>query len=132
MYARSGEEMDMSNISLVQIINGTESAGAFNNLETSADDVMIGARGATNTPGQQGEGCHIPDCGAGKWWDTHRMTVTLDKTNLSLWKEGNTVYYRVAPPVYPGEGRGEFLWTDNGLPVVLNIASDAPPTMANP
>src|SRR5579872_5479947 len=82
------EETDMSNIRLVQIINETKSEGAFTNLETPADDMTISANGPTNTPGQYGEGCHIPDCGAGKWWDGHRMTITLDKTILSLWKEG--------------------------------------------
>lgn len=122
----------MSNIRLVQIINETKSQGAFTNLETSADDVTISANGPTNTPGQHGEGCNIPDCGAGKWWDSHRMTVTLDKTILSLWKEGHRAYYRLNQTVYPGEGRGEFLWEDNGLPVVLHIAPDTTPTMTNP
>ena len=122
----------MSNIRLVQIINETKSEGAFTNLETPADDMTISANGPTNTPGQYGEGCHIPDCGAGKWWDGHRMTITLDKTILSLWKEGQRVYYRVNQTVYPGEGRGEFLWEANGLPVVLNIALDTTPTMTNP
>jgi hypothetical protein len=122
----------MGNIRLVQINNETKSGGTFSNLQTSADDMEIGANGPTNTPGQQGEGCHIPDCGAGKWWDSHRMTLTLDKTNVSLWKEGRSVYYRLDQTVYPGEGRGEFLWEDNGLPVVLNIAPDATLTMTNP
>jgi hypothetical protein len=122
----------MSNISLVQIINSTTSEGVFTNLETSADDVTISAKGPTNTPGQHGEGCHIPDCTRGKLWDGHRMTITLDKTILSLWKEDHTVYYRSDQTVYPGEGRGEFLWEDNGLPVVLNIAPDTTPTMINP
>jgi hypothetical protein len=121
-----------SNIRLVQIINQTQSEGAFTNLETSADDVAIGANGPTNTPGQQGEGCNIPDCGAGKWWDSHRMIITLDKTSLSLWKEGHKVYYRMDQTVYPGEGQGNFLWMDNGLPVVLNIAPDATATITNP
>jgi hypothetical protein len=122
----------MSNISLVQINNATKSEGAFTNLETSADNVTIGAHGATNTPGQHGDGCHIPDCGAGKRWDGHRMTVTLDNNVLSLWKEGQTVFFRLNQTVYPGERRGEFLWEDNGLPVVLNIAPDTTPTMTNP
>lgn len=122
----------MSTIRLVQITNKTTSDGAFTNLETSADDVMINASGPTNTPGQQGEGCNIPDCGAGKWWDTHRMIITLDKTILSLWKEGHSVYYRQDQTVYPGEGCGNFLWQDNGLPVTLNIATDTSATMTNP
>jgi hypothetical protein len=121
-----------SNIRLVQINNQTKSEGCFTNLETSADDVAVCADMATNTPGQHGDGCNIPDCGAGKWWESHRMTITLDKTILSLWKEGNKVYYRVGQTVYPGKGRGEFLWSDNGAPVVLNIASDTIVTMLNP
>jgi len=121
-----------SNIRLVQLDNKTESEGMFTNLETSADDVAISANGPTNTPGQFGDGCHIPDCTGGKWWDGHRMTITLDKTIISLWKEGRSVYYRLDQTVYPGEGRGVFLWEDNGLPVVLNIAPDTIPTMTNP
>ena len=120
------------NIKLVQIINKTTSSGFFTNLETSADDVPISANGPTSTPGQHGEGCHIPDCSAGKGWDGHRMTITLDEAILSLWKEGNRVYYRSRQLVYPGPGRGEFLWADNGLPVVLSIAQDATATMLNP
>lgn len=121
-----------ANIKLVQIINETESEGLFSNLETPADDVAVGAKGPTNTPGQYGEGCHIPDCGAGKWWEDHRMTVTLDRGTLSLWKEGSNVYCRLGQTVYPGTGRGDFLWADNGIPVVLNIASDSTATMLNP
>lgn len=119
-------------IRLVQIINQTESEGAFTNLETAADDVIINAIGSTNTPGQYGKGCNIPDCGAGKWWDSHRMTLTLDKATLSLWKEGNTVYYRSDQTVYPGLGCGNFLWQDNSLPVTLNVSSDSLPIMTNP
>ena len=52
----------MSNISLVQIINHSHVDGVFTNLETPADDVAINAGAYTNTPGQYGEGCHIPDC----------------------------------------------------------------------
>jgi hypothetical protein len=127
------EETDMANnIRLVQIINQTTFEGFFANLETRADDVPVSASGPTNTPGQSGEGCHIPDCGAGKWWESHRMTITLDQNILSLWKEGNKVYYRLGQTVYPGEGRGEFLWADNGIPVVLNISPDATATMLNP
>ena len=121
-----------SHIKLVQIINQTNSEGLFTNLETSADDVVICANGPTNTPGQQGEGCHIPDCNSGKRWEDHRMTVTLEETILSLWKEDNKVYYRLGQTVYPSEGRGEFLWADNGIPVVLKIARDATATMINP
>jgi hypothetical protein len=121
-----------SNIRLVQIINQTNSEGVFTNLETSADDVAVCANGPTNTPGQHGEGCNIPDCGAGKWWESHRMTIALDKTVLSLWKEGNKVYYRLGQTVYPGKGRGEFLWAGNGVPVALNIAPDTNVTMLNP
>jgi hypothetical protein len=121
-----------SNISLVQIINKTMFEGAFNNLQTSADDVALNANGPTNTPGQHGEGCHIPDCGAGKWWDDHRMTVTLGEAVLSLWKEDDKVYYRVGQTVYPGPGRGLLLWADNGFPVVLKVAPDATATMSNP
>ncbi|WP_395140528.1 hypothetical protein [Armatimonas sp.] len=117
-------------IRLVQIINQTKSEGAFTNLETSADDVIINANGSTNTPGQQGEGCNIPDCGAGKWWDSHRMTLTLEKATLSLWKEGRTVYYRSDQTVYPG--CGNFLWQDNGLSVTLNISPECLPVMTNP
>jgi len=121
-----------SNIKLVQIINNTLSEGLFTNLETSADDVAICADGPTNTPGQHGEGCHIPDCTGGKWWDSHRMTAMLDQSTLSLWKEDNKVYYRPGQTVYPGAGRGVFLWADNGIPVVLYIALDATATMLNP
>jgi hypothetical protein len=119
-------------ISLVQIINQTESEGLFTNLETSADDVTVGACGPSNTPGQHGEGCHIPDCTGGKWWNSHRMTISLDRLVLSLWKEDDRVYYRLGQMVYPGPGRGDFLWADNGLPVILNIAADATATMINP
>lgn len=130
----------MSNhIHLVQIVNKTMSEGVFTNLQTSADDVaVVNANGPTNTPGQHGEGCHIPDCGAGKWWGDHRMTVTLDETILSLWKEDDKIFYRLGQTsdlgqtVYPGPGRGVLLWEDNGLPVVLNIALDATATIVNP
>ncbi len=121
-----------SHIRLVQIMNKTKTEGVFSNLETSADDVVFCANGVTNTPGQYGEGCHIPDCGSGKWWDSHRMTIQLDKNTLSLWKEGDKVYSRIDQMVYPGEGRGDFLWADNGIPVVLNIDSDNTPTITNP
>ena len=120
------------NIRLVQIINNTKSDGVFSNLETSADDLNIAADGPTNTPGQFGEGCHIPDCGAGKWRDSHRMTVALSKFTISLWKEGSKVYCRTDQLVYPGEGRGDFLWADNGAPVVLAISDTGAPVMTNP
>lgn len=122
----------MHAIRLVQIINKTGVAGAFLNLETAADGVALPADEPTNTPGQKGEGCHIPDCGAGRWWATHRMTITTDQDVLSLWKEGKTVYYRRNQSVYPGEGCGTFLWQDNGLPVTLSLAEDLLPTMTNP
>lgn len=120
------------NISLVQIINDTNSEGVFTNLQTSADNMALGADASTNTPGQHGEGCHIPDCGAGKWWDDHHMTVTLGKTTISLWKEHDRVYYRLDQTVYPGPEQGMLLWSDNGLPVVLTIGRDSTATMANP
>jgi len=119
-------------IRLVQIVNHTTSEGVFTNLETSADDVAVNACGPTVTPGQHGEGCHIPDCTGGKEWGGHRMTLSLDGLVLSLWKEDNRVYYRLGQLVYPGPDRGDFLWSDNGLPVVLEIAPDATATMINP
>ena len=119
-------------IKLIQINNETDSEGLFTNLETAADNIAVGAKCPTNTPGQYGDGCHIPDCGAGRWWDSHRMTISLDGSVLSLWKEGGNVYYRTGQTVYPGVGRGEFLWADNGIPVVLNISPDSIATMLNP
>jgi hypothetical protein len=119
-------------IRLVQIINHSTSEGLFTNLETSADDVPVSACASTNTPGQHGEGCNIPDCSNGKGWGAHRMTISLGRIVLSLWKEDDWVYYRMSQTVYPGPGRGDFLWADNGLPVVLEIAPDSTATMVNP
>ena len=121
-----------ANINLVQINNRTRSEATFANIETSADDMEMCANGPTNTPGQYGDGCHIPDCAAGKRWDDHRMTITLGNTILSLWKEGDRVYYRPDQTVYPGKGCGSLLWADNGMPVVLDIAPDSTATMCNP
>jgi hypothetical protein len=56
----------------------------------------------------------------------------LGRIVLSLWKEDDWVYYRMSQTVYPGPGRGDFLWADNGLPVVLEIAPDSTATMVNP
>lgn len=83
----------MSNHKLWIVTNNTGEDLAFRNLECAADDMTVAKDGASNTPGQKGKGCDIPDCSGPEWWNEHRMTFTSTDYEFSLWKDKDLIYF---------------------------------------
>lgn len=83
----------MANHKLWTVTNNTGEDLIFQNLECAADDMTVAKDGASNTPGQKGKGCDIPDCSGPEWWNEHRMTFTSSSYAFSLWKDDNIIYF---------------------------------------
>lgn len=113
---------NMSNHKLWTVANYTDEDLKFVNLECAADGLTLPKGTVTNTPGQKGKGCDIPDCSESKWWSGHRMTFTSASYHFNLWKDDNTIYFS------EGDGYPQPLPTgvhiDNNVELSIYPASD--------
>jgi hypothetical protein len=82
----------MAQHKLVIVKNDLPDSLQFENKECAADNLTIAANSTANTPGQNGEGCDVPDCSEAKYWDAHRMTFTTGSTVYNLWKVKNQIF----------------------------------------